>query len=73
MFFAKCSNFCVDSEKSRKYWQFFFYLSDNCIWIGSHEFSLLWQEYLLWAVNVITGSLNIWDLTKRDLFELNFD
>ena len=45
-----------------------FKFSDNCVWIGSGKFSLLLQEYSQLAVNVLTSSPKISDLTKNNFF-----
>ena len=44
---------------------------DNCIWIGSSKFSLLWREHSSSAVNMLTSSPEISDLTKNDSFYLS--
>ena len=49
----------------------FVYL-DNCIGIGCGKFSLLQREYLPSAVIVLTNSPTTLDITKRDIFGLNF-
>ena len=49
-----------------------FGFSDYCIWIGCFQFCLLWPEYLSSAVNVLRNSPGISDITKRDVFQLNF-
>ena len=44
---------------------------DNCIWTGWRNFSLLWQEYLSSAINVLTNTPKISYLTLREVFPLN--
>ena len=53
-----------DPEHDFSFW-------DNSIWIGSVELSLLRREYLSSAVNVLTSSLKIFHITKKDFFQLN--
>ena len=43
-----------------------FPFSDISICIGDVKLSLLWREYLLSAVNVLTNSLKLLHITKRD-------
>ena len=43
---------------------------DNSIWIGRRKFSLLQRKYISSAVNVLTNVLNIWDITKKIIFQL---
>ena len=45
---------------------------DKCIWIGWIKLSLLRRENLSSAVNVLTNSLKILHVTKRDFFQLNY-
>ena len=45
---------------------------DNWIWTGCGKFSPLRREYLSLTANVLTNSFKIWDITKRDIFQLNF-
>ena len=51
-------------EKSFCFW-------DNCISIGCGKFSQVRKKYLLPAVNVLANSPKIWNVTKRDIFQLN--
>ena len=46
--------------------KFFFW--DNCIWNGCVKLSLLRREYLSSAVNVLTNSVKIFHITKRDFW-----
>ena len=43
------------------------YYLDNCTWIGFPRFSLQREDFLS-AVNLLTNSPNISDITKRDIF-----
>ena len=45
---------------------------DNCIWISCIKLSLLRRAYLSLAVNVLTNSLEILHMTRRDFFRLKF-
>ena len=72
MFFSKYSDFYADSQNAIKNSQKRFAFFDNCVWIGCCKFSLLWQESLSSAVNVMTASVKILDLIKKDVFQLNF-
>ena len=47
-----------------------FRFPDNWIWNGSWKLSVLLPEYSYLAVNVLTGSPKILDLTKNDFFYL---
>ena len=55
-----------------KEFQKVFIFLDNCIWIGWVKLSLLRREYLSSAVIVLTNSVKILHITKRDSFRLNF-
>ena len=41
------------------------------MWIGSITLSLLVREHLSTAVIVLTNTLNLWHITKRDFLQLN--
>ena len=41
------------------------------MWIGCIKLSLLGREHLPTAVIVLTNSLNVWHITKRDFLQLN--
>ena len=47
-----------------------FFLCEKCILIACVKFSLLRREYLSSVVNLLTNSLTIFHITKRDLFKL---
>ena len=40
-------------------------------WIGCGKLVLLWREYLSSAVNVLTNTPTISDITKTDIFQIN--
>ena len=70
-FLSKCSkldlhfrNAIKDREKAFRFW-------DNCVWIFCGKSCILRREYWYPAVNVLTNSSKIWDLTKTDFFQLN--
>ena len=44
--------------------------SDNYIWVGSGKLSLLLQEYSQLAVNLLTSSPKISDLSENQFFQL---
>ena len=48
-----------------------FYFWDNDVWTCRAKLCTLQREYLLWAVNVLTNSVNISDQTNADFFQLN--
>ena len=55
-----------------KNWVKGFGFFDNFIWIGCAKFSIEWREYLSSAVNVLSDSPEISDLSQRDIFLLNW-
>ena len=63
--------FNVDSKNAITKPQHVFTFLDNCICVGNAKFSLLWGAYSQSAVNVLTSSPKISDLTKNDFFKLN--
>ena len=44
--------------------------SDNYIWVGSGKLSLLLQEYSQLAVNLLTSSPKISDMSENQFFQL---
>ena len=42
------------------------------MWMGCIKLSLLGREHLSTALIVLTNSLNLWHIPKRDFLELNF-
>ena len=44
--------------------------SDNYIWVGSGKLSLLLQEYSQLAVNLLTSSPKISDMSENQFFPL---
>ena len=44
--------------------------SDNYIWVGSGKLSLLLQEYSQLAVNLLTSSPKIQDMSENQFFQL---
>ena len=49
----------------------FFCFLENCIWIGCVKLSQLTRESFSSPVNVLTNSLEIFHVTKREFFQLN--
>ena len=43
---------------------------DNIVWIGDDNFSQFQTGYLRLAVNVLTSTPKIWNLTKGDTFQI---
>ena len=48
-----------------------FCFKDNDVWTCCVKVCILRPEYMYSAVNVLTNSPNILDLTKADFFQLN--
>ena len=48
-----------------------FGFSDNYLWMGCIKLSLLGREHLSWALIVLTNSLKLLHITKRDFSQLN--
>ena len=48
-----------------------FYFKDNGVWTCCVKVCILRPEYMYSAVNVLTNSPNILDLTKTDFLQLN--
>ena len=71
-FFGKCLNFHIDFRNTRQNWKKILCFSDNCIWIGCVKFSLLSRECLSLTGNMLTNSLRILCITKRDFFQCNY-
>ena len=70
-FFWKCSKFNLDFENAGKNPKNVFSFRDNCMWMSCIKLSLLGREHLSTAVIVLTNSLNLFHLTKRDFLPLN--
>ena len=71
-FVSKCSKLNLDFKNSAKNWAKHFCYLDNCIWIGIAKLSLLWTRYFSSAWNILTRSPKIWQVNKRDFFQLNW-
>ena len=61
----------VDFRNAIKNAEKFFCFKDNGVWTFCVKVCILLREYVYPAVNVLTNSPNILDLTKADLFQLN--
>ena len=72
IFFRKWSKFNIDLKNAQKNWEKFFCFWDKCIWICYVKPPLFRREYLSSAVNMLTNSLKISYVTKRDSFTLNY-
>ena len=68
-FVWKCSKFKLDFKNAQKNSEKVFCFWDNCIWIGCVKLSLLRTEYLPSALNVLTKSLQILNITSRDFLK----
>ena len=62
----------VDFGKAIKNPEKVFCFKDNGVWTSCVKVFILRPEYVYSAVNVLTNSPNILDLTKADFFQLNF-
>ena len=71
-FFPKRSNLELDIKKAAKNQKKVFCFSDNFIWIGIVNLSLLRTGYFSWTANVLTSSPKIFHVNKRDFFQLNW-
>ena len=69
-FFSKCSKIYVDFKNAIKYCETVFAFKKKCILIVCDNLSVLWAEFLARAVNRLTNSPKISDMTKRDVFQL---
>ena len=67
-FFWKCDKFCVDSKNSIKIKENVSHSWVDDLWTCWDKFSQLWREYMWSAVNVLTSTTEISDLTERDVF-----
>ena len=72
IFFWKCSKVNAAFENAQGNWEKVYCFWDKCIWIRCVELSLFRRVYLSSTVNVLTSSLKILHVTKRDLFKLNY-
>ena len=66
IFFCKCSKFNINFKNGKRISEKFLCFCDNCIWTSCVKPSLFRGEYLSSAVNLLTTSLNIFHITKRD-------
>ena len=67
MFFWKCSKFNVNFKNAEKNQKKKFRFWDKCISIGFVKLSIFRREYVSLAVSLLTKSLKILHVTKRDL------
>ena len=70
--FSKCLKLKLHFKNAAKNLGKVFCSWDNCIWIGIFKFSLWRTRYFSLAANVLTSSLKILHVNKRDFFQLNF-
>ena len=71
-FLSKCLKFNLYFKNAGKSWEKVFCFWYNCIWIGIVKLSLLRTGYFSSTANVLTSSPKIWDIKKRDFFQLYF-
>ena len=71
-FFLKYSKSNVDLKNAQNNWEKSSSFRDKSIWICCVKLPLLRREYLSSAVNLLTNGLKIFQVTKRDSFELNY-
>ena len=71
LFFGKCSKFNLDFENAEKNQGKVFCFWNNWTWIGCVKYSLLRRQFLSTALNVLTNSLKIYHITKRDFLQSN--
>ena len=71
IFLWKCSKVNIGFKNAKKIEEKVFLFWDNDIWIGCVSLSLFRREYMSSAVNVLTNSLKILHITKREFFRLN--
>ena len=70
-FFSKCSKFDLVFRYAAKNSEKSFSFLDNDSWICCGKFFLLQGEYWSSAVNVLTNTPKVEDVTKTDIFQLN--
>ena len=71
-FFKMFLKFNLDFKKAAKNWEKLFCSWDNWICIGIVKMSLLRIGYFSLAANVLTSSLKILHVNKRDVFQLSW-
>ena len=69
--FCKCLKFRKEFRNAKKISEKFFFL-ENSIWIGCVKVSLLSRQCLSLSLNVLTNSLRILCIIKRDFFQCNY-
>ena len=70
-FFSKCSKCNLNFKNAEKNIENFFCFLENCIWIGTVQFSLLRTGYFSSSANVLTSSTKILHVNKRDFFQIH--
>ena len=71
IFLSKCSTFHAHFRNAIKNAEKVFLFSDNGVGYCCRKFCILRREYLSSAVNVLTNSLNISNMTKADIMQPN--
>ena len=72
IFFTDFFQFNLYFKNEAQNWENLFCFWDNCIWTGIGKLSLVRTGYLSSAANVLTNSTKIFNVHKRDLFQLNW-
>ena len=72
IFFWKCSVFNENFRNVQNIWENVCCFWHKCISVGCVKFSLLKRECLSSAVNLLTNSLKIFHIPKRDFFQYNY-
>ena len=71
-FFSKRPKFQLDFKKAAKNGEKVFFLWDNCFWIDIVKLPLVRTGYFSSGANVLTSTLKILHVNKRDFFQLNW-
>ena len=61
----------VDFQNAGKNPENVFSFWDNCMWMGCIKLSVFGREHVCTALIVLTNSLQLLHITKRDFLELN--
>ena len=69
-FFWKCSKLNLDFKNAEKNSEKAIYFSDNCIWIGCVNLSLLRREYLSATFNALRKCAKVFHIVMRAFFQL---
>ena len=70
--YSKYIRLNLDLKDTAKKWEKVFWFGDNCIWICIVNLSLLRTGYFPSEANLLTRSLKIFHVNKRDFFQVNW-